>query len=93
MNGITLAGMATSRQFNYYNSAFDTRWYYNKECMILGLFVHNFKTSRLWKVYKVDTLGDVMYTYTLVLQQIAVSQSIISKKSSAAIIIVVINSI
>jgi hypothetical protein len=27
--------MATSRQFNYYNSAFDTRQYYNKECIIL----------------------------------------------------------
>jgi hypothetical protein len=33
MNGIMLAGMATSRQFNYYNSVFDTRQYYNKECI------------------------------------------------------------
>jgi hypothetical protein len=39
MNGTTLAGMATSRQFNYINSAFDTRQYYNKECIFLGLFV------------------------------------------------------
>jgi hypothetical protein len=38
MNGTTLAGMATSRQFNYINSAFDTRQYYNKECIFLGLF-------------------------------------------------------
>jgi hypothetical protein len=36
MNGTTLAGMATSRQFNYYNSVFDTKSYYNKECIILG---------------------------------------------------------
>src|SRR5918999_2814000 len=35
MNGTTLAGMATSRQFNYYNSAFHTMQYYNKECIIL----------------------------------------------------------
>jgi hypothetical protein len=36
MNGTTLAGMAISRQFNYYDSAFDTRQYYNNECIIIG---------------------------------------------------------
>jgi hypothetical protein len=36
MKGTRLTGMATSRQFNYYNSVFDTRHYYNKECTILG---------------------------------------------------------
>jgi hypothetical protein len=31
--------MATSRQFNYINSALDTTQYYNKECIFLGLSV------------------------------------------------------
>jgi hypothetical protein len=39
INGTTLAGMATSRQFNYINSAVDTTQYYNKECIFLGLSV------------------------------------------------------
>ena len=56
MNGTTLAGMAISRQFNYINSAFDTRQYYNKECIILGMFVHNFNTNLIRQVYKIGTL-------------------------------------
>ncbi len=53
MNGTTLAGMATSRQFNYYNSASDTTWYYNNECMIIDKFRPNY-TNLAGKVYKVD---------------------------------------
>ncbi|HJU35267.1 MAG TPA: hypothetical protein VJ695_09110 [Nitrososphaera sp.] len=45
INGTTLAGMATSRQFNYYNSAFDTRYYYNKECISIRRVPLQFYTS------------------------------------------------
>jgi hypothetical protein len=38
MNGTTLAGMATSRQFNYINSAFGTTQYYKKECIFIDPF-------------------------------------------------------
>jgi hypothetical protein len=56
MNGTTLAGMATSRQFNYYDSAFDTKQYYNKECILPGLTVHKFNINLIWQVHKVGTL-------------------------------------